>query len=162
MQRNTSPVPFSSSPAVYDPDWFNVVTQSQPLIPSFGQNLGQGNTLINSLSRISPGNIGQRIGDWSRNSGFIGTRDPVSGQMSQGWGGLALGAGQALMNGLMGMRQYGLARRQFEFQKNAWNQNMANQRKTINTQMEDRQRARVAANPTAYQSVGEYMNQNRL
>lgn len=149
MQRNTPPAPFSSSPAVYDPDWFNVATQSPPLIPSFGENLGQGN-------------IGDRIGDWARNSGFIGTRDPISGQMSQGWGGLAFGAAQALMNGLMGMRQYGLARRQFDFQKNAWNQNMANQRRTVNTQMEDRQRARVAANPTAYQSVGEYMNQNRL
>lgn len=149
MQRNTPPAPFSSSPAVYDPDWLSVATQSPPFIPSFGQNLGQGN-------------IGERIGDWARNSGFIGTRDDITGQMSQGWGGLAFGAAQALMNGLMGMRQYGLARRQFDFQKNAWNQNMANQRRTVNTQMEDRQRARVAANPTAYQSVGEYMNQNRL
>lgn len=149
MPRKPSPAPFSSSPALYDPDWLSVPTQSPPLIPSFGQNLGQGN-------------IGERIGDWARNSGFINTRDPISGQMGHGWGGLALGAGQALMNALMGMRQYGLAKRQFEFQKNAWNQNMANQRKTVNTQLEDRQRARVAANPTAYQSVGEYMNQNRL
>ena len=33
---------------------------------------------------------------------------------------------------------------------------------TLNTQMEDRQRARVASNPTAYQSVGDYMNKNGL
>lgn len=113
------------------------------------------------MPELPRSNIGSSINNWMKDSGFLGSRD-ANGMQTQGWGGLALGAAQGLMNGFLGMKQYGLAKKQFNFQKDAWNQNMANQKKTINTQMEDRQRARVAANPTAYQSVGDYMNQNRL
>ena len=67
MQRNTSPTPFSPSPGVYDPDWWlSIARQSTPLTPSLGENLGQGN-------------IGERIGDWARNSGFIDTRGTLPG-----------------------------------------------------------------------------------
>lgn len=84
------------------------------------------------------------------------------GVQQQGWGGLALGAASALGNGWMGMKQYGLAKDAFKESKRQYNQNYAAQRQTLNTQLEDRQRARVASNPGAYQSVGEYMDQNRI
>lgn len=84
------------------------------------------------------------------------------GVQQQGWGGLALGAASALGNSWMGMKQYGLAKDAFKESKRQYNQNYAAQRQTINTQLEDRQRARVASNPGAYQSVGEYMDQNRI
>lgn len=85
-----------------------------------------------------------------------------NGVQQQGWGGLALGAASALGNSWMGMKQYGLAKDALKESKRQYDQNYAAQRQTLNTQLEDRQRARVASNPGAYQSVGEYMDQNRI
>jgi len=85
-----------------------------------------------------------------------------NGMQQQGWGGLALGAAQGIGNAWMGMKQYGLAKDQLKENKRQYNQNFAAQRQTVNTQLEDRQRARVASNAGAYQSVGAYMDQNRI
>ena len=81
---------------------------------------------------------------------------------AQGWGGLALGAAQGLGSAWMGMKQYGLAQDMFKENKRQYNQNYAAQKSMINSQLQDRQRARVASNPGAYQSEAEYMNQNRI
>lgn len=89
---------------------------------------------------------------------FFGYRD-ANGIAHNGMGGLALGAASGLMNGYMAMQNYGLAKDQFNFQKNAFNKNWAAQKSTTNAAMSDRQAARVASNPTAYQSVGDYMTQ---
>ena len=93
--------------------------------------------------------------------GMLGYRSK-DGSASAGWGGLALGAAQGLFNGWMGMKQYGLAKDQFKFQKQAYGENLKNQKQTLNTELEDRQRSRVASNSSAYQSVGDYMNKNGL
>jgi hypothetical protein len=66
------------------------------------------------------------------------------------------------MSGFMGMQQYGLAKKTLEESKRQYDQNYSAQRQTVNTQLEDRQRARVASNPGAYQSVSDYMSQNRI
>lgn len=79
-----------------------------------------------------------------------------------GWGGLALGAAQGLGNAWMGMKQYGLAQDAFKENKRQFNINYAAQKQLTNSQLEDRQRARVASNAGAYQSVGDYMNQNGI
>lgn len=84
------------------------------------------------------------------------------GVQQQGWGGLALGAASALGNTWMGMKQYGLAKDALKENKRQYNQNYAAQRTLTNSQLEDRQRARVASNPGAYQSVGDYMKQNGI
>lgn len=86
----------------------------------------------------------------------------ANGVQQQGWGGLALGAASALGNSWMGMKQYGLAKDAFKESKRQFNINYEAQKKLTNSQLEDRQRARVASNPGAYQSVGDYMNQNRI
>lgn len=67
-----------------------------------------------------------------------------------------------LGNLYMGMKQYGLARDSFGESKRQYNQNYAAQRTLTNSRMEDRQRARVASNPGAYQSVGSYMQKNQI
>ena len=84
----------------------------------------------------------------------------TDGPSVNGWGGMALGALQGLGNAYMGMKQYGLARDQLQFSKDAFNKNYAAQAKMTNASLMDRQRARVASNPGAYQSVGDYMAQN--
>jgi hypothetical protein len=72
--------------------------------------------------------------------------------------GLALGAG----NLFMGFKQYGLAKKQLKFARNSFNKNYAANRQITNANLRDRQAARVASNSGAYQSVGDYMNQNQV
>ena len=113
-------------------------------------------------STVMPGNtrgFWQGLGDWARSSGMLGYTDEKTGKTYQGWGGYALGGTQALMNAFMGMKQYGLAKKQLAESKRQFNLNYDAQRSTTNAQLEDRQRSRVAANPGAYQSVGDYMKQ---
>ena len=75
-----------------------------------------------------------------------------------GWGMPAIAAGKGLLDGYLGMKQFGLAKDQFKFQKNAFNKNFEAQQKTTNSQLEDRQNARNAVNPGAHQSTAEYMS----
>jgi len=75
---------------------------------------------------------------------------------------MAIGGLSALSNAYMGMKQYGLAKEQFAESKRQYNQNYAAQRTLTNSQLEDRQRARVASNAGAYESVGSYMNRNGI
>ena len=74
-----------------------------------------------------------------------------------GWGGMALGAASGIGQSMMGMKQLGLMEDQLKEQKRQFDINYAMQKKSFNSQVEDRQRARVAANPGAYESVGDYM-----
>ena len=89
--------------------------------------------------------------------GFMNRPDGKGGVLP-GWGGMALGTAQGLFNGYMAMKQYGLAKQQLAEGKRQFGLNYEAQRSTINSQLEDRQRARVASNPGAYQSVGDYMS----
>ena len=86
----------------------------------------------------------------------------ADGTNINGLGGLALGAASGLGNLWMGMKNYGLAKDQLAFQKDAYAKNYAAQKQTTNASLEDRQRARVAANPAAYVSVSDYMAKNGI
>lgn len=74
-----------------------------------------------------------------------------------GWGGIALSAASGIGQSLMSMKQYGLMEDQLKEQKRQFDINYGMQKKSFNSQLEDRQRARVASNASAYQSVGDYM-----
>lgn len=84
----------------------------------------------------------------------------ADGTKVNGWGGTALGLGNALSSGLMAMKNYGLAKDQLKQQQQQFMMNYDTQRKLTNTYMEDRQRARMASNPGAYESVSDYMKKN--
>lgn len=92
---------------------------------------------------------------------FMGGKN-ADGTSSNGWGSAALGLLQGLGSAYMGMQQYGLMKDQLAFSKDAFNKNYAAQAKMTNASLMDRQRARVASNPGAYQSVGDYMAQNGI
>lgn len=100
------------------------------------------------------------IANWMRSQGIIGSVDPKTGVKTDGYGGLALGAVTGLGSLYLGMQQYNLAKESLANSKAQFERNFANQVKTTNTSLEDRQRARVASNAGAYQSVGDYMAQN--
>lgn len=73
-----------------------------------------------------------------------------------------LGAAQGLANLYFGFQNFKLAKDSFKESKRQFELNFGAQKKLTNSQLADRQRARVAANPGAYQGVEEYMNQNGI
>lgn len=75
-------------------------------------------------------------------------------------GGLQAAAG--LWGSYNGMQQTKLAKQQMANSLNQWNKSYTNQVASYNTRLEDRQRARVGANPNAYESVDSYMAKNSL
>ena len=73
-----------------------------------------------------------------------------------------LQAASGLWGAYNGIQQNKLVKQQMANSLNQWNKNYANQVASYNTRLEDRQRARVGANPNAYESVDSYMQKNRL
>lgn len=86
----------------------------------------------------------------------------ANGIKTQGMAMPAISAASALMSGILGWKQLGVQKDALKQSKKEFEMNWGAQQKTINSQLEDRQRARVASNPNAYQSVGDYMNKNGI
>ena len=62
----------------------------------------------------------------------------------------------------IGWQQFKTAQDSLKENKRQFNLNYEAQKKNYNSTIEDRQRARVASNPNAYQSVGSYMSKNGI
>lgn len=112
----------------------------------------------------TPGAANMNYGDAAPGSGSIWDsffNKTENGITDQGWGGMALGAGSALMNGVLGFKQYGVAKDTLNQNKRQFDLNFGAQQKMTNSRLADRQAARVAASPGTgtYQSVGDYMKQ---
>ena len=86
----------------------------------------------------------------------------ADGSAGMGWGMPLLNMGSSLLNGYLGFKQLGLAEDNLNFQKDAFSKQFENQRTLTNSELRDRQAARVASNPTAYQSVDDYMKANAV
>lgn len=61
-----------------------------------------------------------------------------------------------------GIRQLGLAKDALNFQKEAFNTNLNNQRQSYNTALEDRARARYAQEGSGQAAADDYVRRNRL
>lgn len=95
-------------------------------------------------------------------SSFMPKINPETGKMeTMGWGMPALQGISSLGNLYLGMKNYGLAKDQLRTQREQFNMNYNNQRQLLNTQMEDKARARASANHNA-ESVESYMARNRI
>ena len=127
--------------------------------------MGGGTGLMASAQNM-PVNLGNSaggggFGDWFKSTGILGSTDTKTGIKTDGWGGLALGAASGLMQGYMGMKQYGLAKESLAEGKRQFQLNYDAQKTLTNSTLEDRQRSRIAANPK-YESVGAYMDKNGI
>ena len=128
------------------------------------QGLGQDAFDVSGLNfgKNIPGAGGGNTPGFNWQSLLFGGTDGATGDVSKG----ALPVGLGLLKGFgdsyLGMKQLDLAKDQFDFQKDAFNANFGNAASLTNTQLADRQRARVSANPTAYQSVGDYLKENQV
>jgi hypothetical protein len=146
------------------PDWWNSpALQAMPAqamgVPDAAQLVGTAAPA--NLPQVNAGpdqGLWGGIGDWFNTSGVLG-KTLNDGTKVQGWGMPALNLASGLANSFFGYKQYQLAKDTLEQGKNQFNLNFDAQRKTTNAALADRQTARVAANPGAYQSVGDYMKQ---
>lgn len=85
-----------------------------------------------------------------------------NGTQSLGFAAPAIGIGQAILGGINGNKQLKLAESAFKEGTRQFDLNYDAQRTSANTALEDRQRARVASNPGAYESVSSYLDKNRI
>lgn len=106
--------------------------------------------------------VGQSAGQGSWWDSLFDRTDMKTGMKSQGMAAPMIQGASALMSGILGWKQFGLQKDALKQTKKEFDMNWGAQQKSVNSSLEDRQRARVASNPGAYQSVGEYMDKNRI
>ena len=94
--------------------------------------------------------------DWMTT--WFGGKDAQTGNLSTGILPVGIGSLTGLVGAYTGLEQLQVAKDNLAFQKDAFNKNFTNQAKLTNSQLADRQRARVMDSPGAYESVGDYMN----
>lgn len=137
-----------------------VMSQQQQMLADQNFGLDGSWALTNQALAPSTANVGGPgffQSDFMK--GALGYKD-ANGVQQQGWGAPLLGAISGIGQSWLGMQQLDLARDQFALKKDLALTNLANQQKLTNASLEDRQRARLGANPTGYQSVGDYMKKN--
>jgi len=133
---NTSPVDFTNS------------TQSNLSTGSLNLQSPQGTPDFGSLSAptFSGGSTPAKpfsLSDWGSKN-----KDLING---------GVGIANSLANAYFGWKNLGLAKDQFNFQKESWNKNFANQVTTTNNQLEEQARKRYNASPTTNITPEEYM-----
>lgn len=125
--------------------------------PASATDLGQ---IPINLPGLTPGSVAQGFQP-SFMDGMLGYRG-ADGTQFGGWGGMALGAANGILGAYTGFKNLGLFKDQLAQSKKQFEINFGAQQKLTNSRLEDRQAARVASNPTAYESVGSYMKKNGI
>jgi hypothetical protein len=125
----------------------------------FGGGSAAGYNPVGATANGGGGFMGG-VSDWWNNTPLFGsTKDGVK---TDGMLGDLMGVGKGLMGAYLGMKQYGLAKDTLKFNKQVHSQNYAAQKNMTNSSLEDRQKARIASNSGAYESVGSYMDKNGI
>jgi hypothetical protein len=136
------------------PTWFDA--SSPAIAKPVGLDFNQGSPAY-MASMNGPGAPGYTPTAMDQAFGY---RDANGAHM--GYAGAGIAGANMLLSGYVGLQQLSLAKESLAAAKNQFSLNFANSAKSTNSALEDRQRARVASNAGAYQSVGDYMNQNRV
>jgi hypothetical protein len=127
------------------------------LDPSLNPMAGNANGFMGMTQPMKM--VGSMADQASWFDSFLGKKYS-DGSQAMGWGSTLLDLGKAGMQGYLGLEQLGLAKDNLAFQKDAFSKQFENQRSLANTEMQDRQNARVASNPGAYQDTNSYMKQH--
>lgn len=119
-----------------------------PSLDSLGTGFTNSANTFNNTSLTGSGGSGGFL------DSILGGSGDMSGlQMGQ----LGLGGVNSLLNGYLGFQNLSLAKKQYQSQLDQFNKQWAANKKLTNASLADRQAARVASNPNAYQSVDDYM-----
>ena len=119
-----------------------------PALDSLGTGFTNSANTFNNTSLTGSGSSGSFL-----DSILGGTGDMSGLQMGQ----LGLGGVNSLLNGYLGFQNLSLAKKQYQSQLDQFNKQWDANKKLTNASLADRQAARVASNPNAYQSVDDYM-----
>lgn len=128
---------------------------------SFDSLLGPSQPTLGSGMMNIPNNIS--LAQANQSPGILSSFLPVKnadGSITGGWGSFGWDVLKGATNAYLGMQQLDLAKKNLAFNEDSFWANFNTQKQLTNTRLEDRQRARVASNPGAYQSVSEYMTKN--
>ena len=119
-----------------------------PSLDSLGTGFTNSANTFNNTSLTGSGGSGGWL------DSILGGNGDMSGlQMGQ----LGLGGVNSLLQGYLGFQNLGLAKKQYQSQLDQFNKQWDANKKLTNASLADRQAARVASNPNAYQSVDDYM-----
>lgn len=119
-----------------------------PSLDSLGTGFTNSANTFNNTSLTGSGGSGSFLDN------ILGGTGDMSGlQMGQ----LGLGGVTSLLNGYLGFQNLSLAKKQYQSQLDQFNKQWDANKKLTNASLADRQAARVASNPNAYQSVDDYM-----
>jgi len=131
--------------------------------PSWGGNSNLGVNIQGNLENLGQANFSNILGNNSALSwnGAFGGTDPISKLHNSGWVSPLLRLGKGGLDAWLGIQKLGLAKDDLKFQKDAFSKQFDTQKTLTNTEMEDRQRARVSFSPAA-ESVDSYMARNRV
>jgi hypothetical protein len=106
---------------------------------------------------VAGSSVGGEQGFLSKLLGFTSPQ----GDRTQGYGSLALGGAQTLLNGYLGLQQLDLAKDSLKTSKKQFSANYNQQAGDYNRRLEDVAKARYAANPNAYESPSAYLEKNK-
>lgn len=138
-----------------DGDPLNV---TNPLgITDFSNILGN----LGATPGINPAGDSKQLGTDAWKLDWFGGKS-ADGTFQNGILPTSIGALSGIAGAYLGFQQLKLGEQQLEQNKRIFNLNFANQANSINTELEDRQRARVASNPSAYENVTDYMKRNSV
>ena len=119
-----------------------------PSLDSLSTGFTNSANTFNNTSLTDSGGSGSFL------DSILGGMGDISGlQMGQ----LGLGGVNSLLQGYLGFQNLGLAKKQYQSQLDQFNKQWDANKKLTNASLADRQAARVASNPNAYQSVDDYM-----
>lgn len=93
---------------------------------------------------------------------LTGYLDPKTGMVVSGVGQLGLGAANALLGGYLGMKQYGMAKKQLAFQQDAFNKNYEAQRSSYNRDIESRARDMASRDRLGDDFVNDYVKKHSI
>lgn len=157
----------------YDPQAFNWGNVNNNVLDDFNSNMASWG-MPNLSSGRTPGIIPDTSTQVSDRYNNLGMSNQGTSPMTNWFGGTnpdgtrvngiiptGVSALAGLSSAYLGWQQFNLARDQLDQNKRIFNLNFTNQANLTNTQLEDRQRARVSASPNA-ESVDSYMRRNRV
>lgn len=121
------------------------------------QNLFSGNSTTGQSVPTAPSTSQIQVGASPNQYNTPTITDSLGSMSGLQLGQLGLGTLGGLFNGYLGYQNTQTAKNQAAQAQSNWNKQWDANVKTTNASLSDRQAARVASNPTAYESVDSYM-----